>query len=238
MMKVRTARMVVLFAALAAYAAPSTAQVFTGRIDVTIVDATGAVLPGVTVELAGPQNATAVSDAGGEAHFLNLATGTYTVSAKLTGFNDYMNNRVIVGAGTSVPLKVALAIGGVAAQVDVTSDSPVVDIKKSTVATNVSLEELQNIPSSRDPWVVMQTVPGIIVDRVNVGGAESGQQSNYQAKGASGSENTWNMDGIPITDMAATGATPTYYDIDMFQEAKVTAPISTATTGPRSAARS
>ena len=68
----------------------------------------------------------------------------------------------------------------------------------------------------------MQTVPGIIVDRVNVGGSESGQQSGYQAKGASGADATWNMDGIPITDMAATGATPTYYDFDMFQEMNVT----------------
>jgi len=86
----------------------------------------------------------------------------------------------------------------------------------------VTLNELQNIPSSRDPWVVMQTVPGIIVDRVNVGGAESGQQSGYQAKGALDDDNTWNMDGIPITDMAAVGATPTYYDFDMFQEMNVT----------------
>jgi hypothetical protein len=65
-------------------------------------------------------------------------------------------------------------------------------------------------------------VPGIIVDRVNVGGAESGQQSNYQAKGAPGSDNTWNIDGVPITDMSALGASPTYYDFDMFQEMQVT----------------
>ena len=86
----------------------------------------------------------------------------------------------------------------------------------------MTLDELQNIPSARDPWVVLQTVPGIIVDRVNVGGAESGQQSNYQAKGAAGTDNTWNMDGIAITDMAALGSSPTYYDFDMFQEMQVT----------------
>jgi hypothetical protein len=68
---------------------------------------------------------------------------------------------------------------------------------------------------------VLQTVPGVIVDRVNVGGAESGQQSAYQAKGASGGENTWNMDGIAITDMVALGSTPTYYDFDMFQDMQV-----------------
>ena len=69
---------------------------------------------------------------------------------------------------------------------------------------------------------MLQTVPGIIVDRVNVGGAESGQQSNYQAKGASADENTWNMDGIAITDMGSLGSSPTYYDFDMFQEMQVT----------------
>ena len=127
-----------------------------------------------------------------------------------------------VSTGASVPLKIALSVAGVATQVQVTSESPVVDTKKMGTSTNISLEELQNIPSSRDPWVVLQTVPGIIVDRVNVGGAESGQQSTYQAKGASSGENTWNMDGIAITDMAALGSTPTYYDFDMFQDMQVT----------------
>ena len=69
---------------------------------------------------------------------------------------------------------------------------------------------------------MLQTIPGIIVDRVNVGGAESGQQSNYQAKGANPDQNTWNMDGISITDMGSLGASPTYYDFDMFQEMQVT----------------
>jgi hypothetical protein len=55
-----------------------------------------------------------------------------------------------------------------------------------------------------------------------VGGAESGQQSNYQAKGASDDDNTWNIDGVPITDMGAVGSSPTYYDFDMFQEMQVT----------------
>ena len=106
--------------------------------------------------------------------------------------------------------------------VDVTSETPVIETKKQTVSTNVNLDELQNIPSARDPWVVLQTVPGIVVDRVNVGGAESGQQSNYQAKGANPDQNTWNMDGIAITDMGSLGASPTYYDFDMFQEMQVT----------------
>ena len=69
---------------------------------------------------------------------------------------------------------------------------------------------------------MLQTVPGVIVDRVNVGGAESGQQSNVLAKGAGTTENTWNLDGIPVTDLASTGSSPTYYNFDMFQEMSVT----------------
>ena len=63
------------FAALMSAASPAAAQVFTGRIDVTVIDSTGAVLPGVTVEATGPQNQTAITDTLGEAHLLNLPTG-------------------------------------------------------------------------------------------------------------------------------------------------------------------
>ena len=211
-----------LAAALMFAAVPAAAQVYTGRIDVTVVDASGGIVPGVSVDVTGPQDHSLVSDAQGEAHFLNLAPGAYTVTAKLSGFRDYINRNVPVGAGVRVDLKVTMAVGAVTQEVEVTAESPVIDVKKTTTQTNISLDELQSVPSSRDPWVVMQTVPGIIVDRVNVGGAESGQQSNYQAKGAAGGENTWNMDGIAITDMAALGSSPTYYDFDMFQEMQVT----------------
>ena len=205
-----------------AMAVPAAAQVATGRIEVTAVDSTGAVLPGVLVELTGPQNGTATTGPDGAARFLNLPPGVYQVKAALSGFADYLNKSVPVAAGGNVQLKAGLAVGGVTQKVDVTASTPVIDAKKTGTATSVTLDELQNIPSARDPWVVMQTVPGIITDRVNVGGSESGQQSGYQAKGASGGDNTWNMDGIPITDMAATGSTPTYYDFDMFQEMNVT----------------
>ncbi len=218
----RLARLAALCLALLAVAAPSSAQVYTGRIDVTVTDTTGAILPNVTVSLSGPVDRQLVTDAHGEVHFVDLPPGTYSVAVRLEGFSEYRNERVIVVSGQIVPLKAALSVGGVATQVDVTAASPVIDPKRLATATNVTVEELQSIPSSRDPWVVLQTVPGVIVDRVNVGGAESGQQSNYQAKGAVDDDNTWNMDGVAITDMAALGSSPTYYDFDMFQEMNVT----------------
>lgn len=211
-------------------ALPASAQtLFQGRIDVTVNDAQGSVVPGVTVEISGPAAATQVTDQRGEAHFLNLPPGTYVVASSLQGFQPYRNDRVAVASGSGTPLRITMQVSGVAEAVQVTASEPIVDPARQTVTTNISYEELQQIPSSRDPWVVLQTVPGVIVDRVNVGGAESGQQSNYVAKGAVISDNTWNIDGIPITDLAATGSSPTYYAFDMFQEMSVTTGGASAT---------
>ena len=201
--------------------APAVAQQSVGRIDVTIVDSTGGVLPGVTVNIAGPLNQMMVTDERGEAHFLNLTVGTYQLTANLQGFNEYRNTNVPVAAGVAIPLKVQMAVAGAQETVNVTAESPVIDTKKETTATTVSLQELQDVPTARDPWVVMQSVPGIITDRVNVGGSESGQQSGFMGKGTDSGQTTWNVDGMPITDMSSLSS-PFYYDFDMFSEMSVT----------------
>jgi len=224
-MNCKTSKLAALGAAFAlvlGFVSTASAQVFTGRIDVTIEDSTGGRLPGVSVDLSGPSAQNKVSDANGEAHFLNLPVGVYTVKATLSGFNPFTNANVQVATGAATPIVVKLGVAGTSETVNVTAATPIIDTTRQTTTTNVTLEELQNIPSARDPWVVMQTVPTIYVDRVNVGGSESGQQSNYIGKGSSTIDNTWNIDGVPVTDMGATGSTPTYYAFDMFQEMSVT----------------
>src|SRR5436309_7609755 len=91
-------------------AATASAQVFTGRIDVTIEDATGGRLPGVNVDLTGPVHQSQVSDAEGQVHFLNLPVGVYTVKAELAGFNAFTNSDVQVATGSATPLTVRLAV--------------------------------------------------------------------------------------------------------------------------------
>lgn len=103
---------------------PASAQVFTGRIDVTVQDGTGALLPGVTVDVSGPQNQSTLTDTHGEAHVLNLPPGSYQVKASLSGFADFLNRAVAVTAGGAVPLRVTLGVQGVAEQVQVSGESP------------------------------------------------------------------------------------------------------------------
>jgi hypothetical protein len=226
--------LVVLAAALGPVATTARAQFYTGRIDITVVDSTGAVLPSTSITLTGPITVAAVTDARGEARFLNLAPGTYAVAVTRSGFNEYTNASVPVAAGAIVPLRVTLTVAGVTSMVNVIAGASMVDPRRTVVSTSLTVDDLRAIPTSRDPWVILQTIPGVIVDRVNVGGAESGQQSFYIAKGAGQGENTWHIDGIPVTDMSALGASPAYYDFDMFQEMQLTtggADVSSASAG-------
>jgi hypothetical protein len=217
---VRYLALAALVAAFVAVGSPARAQSYTGRIDITVEDTTGGRLPGVTVELSGQMRQTATSDARGEVHFLNLNVGSYQLKATLAGFNEWKSGNIAVAAGVSVPMTIKMGVAGAKEEVTVTGEAPVLDNKKQTTAVSVSLEELQNVPSARDPWVVMQSVPGIVMDRVNVGGSESGQQSGFMGKGAGSGDTTWNVDGMPITDMSSLSS-PFYFDFDMFQEMSV-----------------
>jgi hypothetical protein len=223
-------RKLTAFIFLLAFATPAFAQtLFQGRVDITVVDAQSRAIPGVLIEIDGAATRSQVSDEKGEAHFLNLAPGRYRITAALTGFRSFLAENIEVAAGTSVPLNIAMSVAGVSEAVQVVAESPVIDPARQTITTSISYDQLQRLPSARDPWVMLQTVPGVVVDRVNVGGAESGQQSNVLAKGAGVTENTWNLDGIPVTDLAATGSSPTYYNFDMFQEMSVTTGGASAT---------
>ncbi len=77
------------------------------------------------------------------------------------------------------------------------------------------------MPTARDPFSLARTVPGVLLDRVNVGGNETGQQPLVTAKGARQQDTSWTLDGVEITDIAAAGQSPTYFNFDNFEEVHV-----------------
>lgn len=207
----RTAQRVLGLALLAAvgFAPAARAQVAsTGNIYGTVKDESGAVLPGATASLTGAFGTrSTTSGTNGDFRFVNVDHGTHQLRVALTGFTG-VTRSVTVVTGQNLELGFTLKVASVEERVTVTGDTPVVDTKRVGTATTISKDELVQIPSSRDPWALMRTVPGVIVDRVNVAGSESGQQSNFFSKGADGKDSVWSLDGVIITDMAAIGASP------------------------------
>ena len=75
-------------------------------------------------------------------------------------------------------------------------------------------QEATGGPRPADPWSVLRDVPGVVVDRVNVGGSDSEQQSLLVSHGDPGTGATWSVDGTDVTDPAAVGTTLLYPDLD------------------------
>jgi Carboxypeptidase regulatory-like domain len=207
-----------------ALAAPAWAQVSTGEINGKVTDTTGAVLPGVSVVLSGPaliQPQTVVTAESGGYRFPRIPIGTYTVSFELSGFKKAVHEGIVISAGFAADVNVKLELTTVQETVTVTGESPVVDTKSTTLASAFSREALEKIPSARDPWVILEQTPGVMMSGSNVGGNLSGQQTSFSAFGSS-SNQQWNIDGAVISDIASGNSSPTYYDFDSFDEIQIT----------------
>jgi Carboxypeptidase regulatory-like domain len=190
-----------------------------GNIYGKVTDESGAVLPGVTVTLAGVGAArTVTTGAGGEFRFISIDPGAYTLKTELAGFATVNRENVTVSTGSNTDITIAMKISSVAATVTVTGEVPLLDPRKERTGSNFSSEQLKAIPTSRDPWGMLQLSASVLTDHVITGANQNGQQSVFIGKGTNFGNNAWNIDGIAITDLAAVGASPTYWDFGAFQE--------------------
>ena len=199
----------------------ASAQDQVGALFGRVLDEQGQPLPGVTVQVQGVAAPTLqVTDSQGGFRFVTLPPGVYQLTASLEGFSTVEQSRVTISVGRNTELVITLN-SAVTDVITVTTESPLLDQRRISTGSTVSQTELDKIPTSRDPWAILSTVPGVQTDRINVGGNESGQQSVFTGNGANSDSVTWAVDGVDITDMAALSS-PTYFDFDAFEELQIT----------------
>lgn len=209
---------------------PAMAQLQTGSLFGIVLDPAQSPLPGATVTLSGigaPQ--TQLTDAQGRFRYVGLPPGAYRMQAHLDGFSpiEYDNLIVHVGRNTEVEITLPPAI---AEAMTVTGEAPLLDERRFSKGNAFTLTELEKIPTARDPWSVISSTPGVLMDRINVGGSETGAQARIVGPGSTGDQVVWALDGMIITDMAALGSAPGYFDFDSFEEIDVTTGGSDAST--------
>jgi hypothetical protein len=222
-------RAIALTALLLLAAVAAVAQLQSGNLYGTVLGPGGETLPGVSVTLQGagaPQ--VQVTDSAGRFRFLGLSPGTYSVRAEVQGYSPLESSGIVVNVGRNTQIELQLS-AQVEEVINVIAESPLLDSRRVATGTTVTNSDLERIPTARDPWAVLQTTPGVLTDRINVGGNESGQQSQYVGPGSGGDQAVWAVDGVVITDMAALGSSPGYYDFDAFEEMQVTTGGSDAT---------
>src|SRR6476659_1528331 len=221
--RARYAHLALAAVLLLGLAVPAVAQLQTGDIYGTTVDEQKQPLLGVTITLTSSVSAPQVQQSGsdGKFRFLKLYPGKYSLKADLQGFSpvEVQDIEVRVGANTDIQVTLSGAIKDV---ITVTGESPLLDERKTNLGANVGAADLNRVPTARDPWSLLSQAPGVVVDRVNVGGNESGQQSNFLGAGSNSRDNTFAVDGVILTYMNAVGGSATYFDFGAFEEVQFT----------------
>ncbi len=211
-----TAVLLMLLVAAAPVAAQSTES---GRITGVVKDNQGAVIPGATVTLTGPSRlSTFVTTPDGRFRFLDVLPGEYQLMVEVQGFAKFTRTNLAVIVGASLDVPVVLQVASVQQEVTVSAAAPLIDTRAMGTAETMTAAELQTIPTSRDPWALLRAVPGVVTDRVNVAGNESGQMGSFIAKGHQG-DTVWTLDGIVVTDEG--GGSPTYFNFDAFEQVQI-----------------
>lgn len=181
-------------------ASPAAAQEQRGNIEGTVKDNTGAVLPGATVETTSPALIgvrSTVSDANGQYRFASLPPGDYIVTANMSGFTAAKSPQFGLNVGQTLKIDMALSIGGVTEQVQVSADATVLDLTSTQIATTINAKEIEQLPRGRTFNTLLQMAPGVRAE----GKSGTAGVGGYQVDGASGSENTFILDGVDVSNL-------------------------------------
>ena len=201
--------------------AAASAQEFRGRINGTVTDNTGAVLPGVTVTASSPaliQPQVQVTGTDGSYRFLALPPGVYEIDFELTGFQNIQRQDVRVVINQTLTVDMQMQVATLQETVTVTGDSPIVDTSTTAMGTNFTKELLTEIPNARDVWAAMSQAPGMQMSVFDVGGSNTGTQSGFRTYGFD-TQNQTRMEGIDTTE--GTSANAGYFDFGIFEEFQV-----------------
>ena len=121
----------------------------TAQMSGTVRDASGAVLPGVTVTVTQVDTSvtrTTVTDEAGAYVLPNLPTGPYKFEAMLQGFRTYSQTGIVLQVGATPAINVTLAVGNVEETVSVEGAAPLVDVKSSGISSVVENERILELP--------------------------------------------------------------------------------------------
>jgi hypothetical protein len=171
------------------------AQEQRASIEGTVRDSSGGVLPGVTVEARSPALVgvqSTVTDQNGTYRFPALAPGRYELTATLPGFSAARLSDVSLELGQLLKGDLTLMPAGVAETVQVSNESPLIDVKQNAAGANIQADIIARIPRARNFTALVTSAPGVTDEARNRG---------IQIDGASGADNRFMIDGVDTTDL-------------------------------------
>ena len=166
----------------------------------TVKDASGAVLPGVTVEASSPaliEKTRSVTSSGtGQYSIEELRPGTYTVSFTLPGFTTVRREGIELSGSFIATVNADLKVGGVTETITVSGEAPVVDVTSARNQQVISGDTVSEIPSSRQYSAFTHLIPAINVQQNDFAGSNPALYSVFQIHGGRRNEGQVLVDGM------------------------------------------
>ena len=186
-------------------------------------DTTGAVLPGVTVEVTSPalieKVRTATTDQAGQYRVVDLRPGSYSVVFTLAGFNSIRREGIVLEANFTAPVNAELRVGAITETVTVSGETPVVDVQNTMRREVVTRELLDTLPTGRDFQTIGNVLPGVTMGRFDVGGSSTAQSGTLVAFGSRGADFQLKIDGMHANNSFGEGwFNGIYHNEAAFQE--------------------
>jgi len=189
-------------------------------------DASGAVLPGVTVEASSSalieKTRSVVTDDRGQYQIIDLRPGAYKVTFSLAGFATVSREAIQVTGGGVTTVNADMRVGQIQETITVSGQAPVVDVQTSTSREQVlSNETVQALPASRGYGNVLAAIPGI----QGTGLSSSATPANplFASRGGRSSEGNMQIDGMNVgSSVGGGGVSGYYYDLNNAAEVQVT----------------
>src|SRR5436309_3925745 len=181
-----------------------------GTIAGVAKDASGAVLPGVAVEVASPalieKSRMAVTNESGQYTIVSLPPGVYSVTFTLPGFSTTRRDGIEMLANFTAQVNAEMKVGGLTETVEVTAESPLVDVQSSAVARAVTKDIIKEIPTGGTMYQLAAMMVGVAISGgaavVDVGGASgSPVQSQLSAHGGAVGDEVQMIDGLKVGNM-------------------------------------
>ncbi len=220
-MRIGSIRKALFMALTALCLAPIAAQAqsaFTG----TVKDTSGAVLPGVTVEVASDalieKTRSVVTDANGGYRLVDLRPGTYSLTFSLEGFSSVKRDAIQLESNFTMTVNTDLRVGALEETLTVTGQAPTVDVQSTTKSQVLNREALDAIPTGRTIQGMGQLITGVSLNQPDIGGSKAMQQTYMSAHGAGSSQTTVQVDGLHVNGLDVDGAVQNYFNSSMSQE--------------------
>ena len=199
------------------------------QIGGTVTDATGGVLPGVTVEARSPalieQVRTAVTDGSGQYLIVALETGEYAVTYSLPGFGTVVREGIQLSTGFTANIDIQLSVGDIQETITVSGATPVVDIQNVEQRQVMDREVIDSIPTGKSLTSYGLLVPGMVGAESygtslsqDSGGLTSQTLQRLSIHGGSQLDQTVNINGMDAGDAFTQGANMAYFPDTNFEE--------------------